>query len=80
MITIETFSCLLRCRCGAEERISVGYSIDAADLDGTADQEAELLGWGDRDTCPECQSKLDKDIAEVNAADAERMELSLGLR
>lgn len=76
--TIEgTFN--LECRCGERLRISMHYPVQLRDLNDEADRLAEMEGWGDRATCGDCQRKLDRDVAEVNAADARNEALALGL-
>ena len=63
----------LECRCGAALEVTIPYRVSTRDIDEQAEEiAAESHGWGDCGTCPDCQRKIDKDLAEVNAADDRR--------
>lgn len=74
---IHEVKATVRCRCGenCEVTLKGEGEIEPETLHADLEIEAEEQhGWGDGGTCPTCQKALDADVAEVNAADAARME------
>ena len=61
------------CDCGNCIEVTIPYRVSTKDIDEQAEEIAsESHGWGDKGTCPDCQRKLDRDVAEVEAADCIR--------
>ena len=60
----------IRCKCGAVSRVHFPFYVPVSDMPDELDERAAEQGWGDRSTCADCQKKIDKDVAEVQAADA----------
>lgn len=77
-IEIHSVRATVTCGCGATCEVTLeaeNGEIDSSTLDGDLYVEAEERnGWGDGGFCPACQGELDRDVAEVNAADAARLE------